>query len=104
MRVISHTAEEVRELRRALKLTQQQLADRLGVSRRTIIRGEQRGIEVPWYSSGSIDRYELTRTWGLAVKEAADRPHSRDRVSVTSRGSSRSDTHRRISAKVSRQG
>lgn len=38
-------ATELVELRSRLSLTQQQLADRLGVSRRTIIRGEQRGID-----------------------------------------------------------
>jgi DNA-binding XRE family transcriptional regulator len=72
MRVITHSAETVRELRRTLKLTQGQLAQLLGVSRRTIIRGEQRGLEVPWYSSGSIDRYELSRLWELAQQQAAD--------------------------------
>lgn len=77
MRVITKKADEVRELRRALSLTQQQFADRLGVARRTIIRGEQRGLEVPWYSTGSIDRYELSRLWDLAVKEAADRAQVR---------------------------
>lgn len=77
MRVITKKADEVRELRRALGLTQQQFADRLGVTRRTIIRGEQRGLEVPWYSTGSIDRYELSRLWDLAVKEAADRAQAR---------------------------
>jgi transcriptional regulator with XRE-family HTH domain len=62
----------VRELRRALNLTQREFAQLLGVSRRTIIRGEQRGLEVPWYSSGSIDRYELSRLWNLAEQRAAD--------------------------------
>jgi hypothetical protein len=74
----------VRELRRALNLTQREFAQLLGVSRRTIIRGEQRGLEVPWYSSGSIDRYELSRLWNLAEQRAADLRQSRDRQSVTS--------------------
>ena len=73
MRVITRSAEEVRAIRRTLELTQAELAERLQVSRRTIIRGEQRGLEVPWYSTGNINRYELSRLWDLAQKEAADR-------------------------------
>lgn len=40
-------AETVRELRRRLSLTQSEFAERLGVARRTVIRGEQRGLEIP---------------------------------------------------------
>lgn len=38
-------AVTVRTLRKRLCLSQQQFAERLGVSRRTVIRGEQRGLE-----------------------------------------------------------
>jgi ribosome-binding protein aMBF1 (putative translation factor) len=84
MRVITHSAETVRELRQTLGLTQREFAQLLGVSRRTIVRGEQRGLEVPWYSSGSIDRYELSRLWNLAEQQASDLRQSGDRQNVTS--------------------
>ena len=38
-------ASVVRTLRKRLCLSQQRFAERLGVSRRTVIRGEQRGLE-----------------------------------------------------------
>jgi hypothetical protein len=45
-------AEHVRELRRRLSLSQGEFAERLGVTRRTVIRGEQRGLELPLGSWG----------------------------------------------------
>jgi ribosome-binding protein aMBF1 (putative translation factor) len=41
-------AADVSTLREALGLSQAQLAAQLGVSRRTIIRGELRGMEIPF--------------------------------------------------------
>lgn len=42
----------MRELRRRLSLTQDEFAAALGVTRRTVIRGEQRGLELPLGSWG----------------------------------------------------
>jgi len=39
---------EVLRIRMLLNMTQEQLAAELGVHRRTVIRGEARGIEIPW--------------------------------------------------------
>ena len=101
MRVITHSADEVRALRRTLGLTQTELARRLEVSRRTIIRGEQRGIEIPWYSTSDY-RHVLYSKWRELQQLAADLLHSRDRESVTSRGAAGGDTQKkRIRAKVS---
>lgn len=40
-------AAEVRNLRARLELSQREFAEELGVSHRTIVRAEQRGLEVP---------------------------------------------------------
>lgn len=61
MRVITVDASELIRVRRRLQLTQAEFAERLGVSRRTVIRGESRGIEVPWFSSS--DRDSLRDRW-----------------------------------------
>lgn len=82
MRVITRTADQVRDLRRALSLTQKEFAARLQVSRRTIIRGEQRGIEIPWYSTSDL-RVGLYKLWGDLEVLAADRARAGDRQSVT---------------------
>jgi len=47
------TPEEIRRLRRAADLTQEELADRVGVARQTVIAWEQ-GVHEP-----SPDRMEL---------------------------------------------
>jgi hypothetical protein len=73
VRCVHQTAEEVRELRRALFLTQRQFAQALGVSRRTVIRGEQRGLEVPWFSASNTGRHDLHERWCALQAQAADR-------------------------------
>lgn len=59
-------------VRAVLKLSQGEFAERLGLSRRTVIRGEQRGIELPptWGQPAG----GLRDKWHAAAKEAeADR-------------------------------
>lgn len=85
MRVITHSAADVRALRRALRLTQKQFAAELGVARRTVIRGEQRGLEIPWYSSSDF-RHVLHAAWDSLQKRAADAARA------LKAASSRSDT------------
>lgn len=51
-------AGALRELRARLRVSQLGMASLLGVSRRTIIRGEQRGMEAAYFSD-TIDRWEL---------------------------------------------
>lgn len=41
-------AAEVRRVRAALKMTQAEFATALDITPRTVIRGEARGLEVPW--------------------------------------------------------
>lgn len=41
-------AIEVRRVRAALKMTQVEFAAALDITPRTVIRGEARGLEVPW--------------------------------------------------------
>jgi DNA-binding XRE family transcriptional regulator len=54
-------AAEVRRVRAALELTQAQLAAALGVSRRTVIRGEARGMDIPW--RGDSSRAGVRAAW-----------------------------------------
>jgi transcriptional regulator with XRE-family HTH domain len=70
-------AAQVCAVRKVLKLSQAELAERLGVSRRTIIRGERRGIELPsrygWGRPADFDkspRGQLPGKWAAALKEA----------------------------------
>lgn len=46
-------AADVSTLREVLGMTQAQLASELGVSVRTIIRGELRGMEISWRSDSA---------------------------------------------------
>src|SRR5712671_6310735 len=62
-------AERVRDLRRQLSLTQAEFAERLGVTRRTVIRGEQRGLEIPWRSG---PRGSVWDAWVCLQAAAAD--------------------------------
>lgn len=57
----------MRELRRRLRLTQAAFAERLGVSVRTVIRGEQRGLEIPWRSDS---RDGVREAWAALQREA----------------------------------
>jgi DNA-binding XRE family transcriptional regulator len=50
MRTIHFDADQVNALRSKLQLTQAGMAKLLHVSRRTIVRAEQRGMEAPWFS------------------------------------------------------
>lgn len=61
MRVITVDASELIRVRRRLQLTQAEFAARLGVSRRTVIRGELRGIELPWGPWN--ERWPLRERW-----------------------------------------
>lgn len=65
-RQIDVGAPEFACVRAVLKLSQGEFAERLGVSRRTVIRGEQRGIELPpsWTQrepGGLRDKWETAR-------------------------------------------
>lgn len=90
-------AEHVRDLRRRLGLTQLEFAARLGVHVRTIIRGEQRGLELPlgeWGPRGDVwkrwvelqsapavfdgDRHELGRSSKCHVPRPKARTAGRD--------------------------
>jgi hypothetical protein len=64
-------AETVIALRQALSLSQGDFARRLGVSRRTVIRGELRGLELPLGPWGS--RGHIFTAWSELQAEAADR-------------------------------
>jgi DNA-binding XRE family transcriptional regulator len=50
MRTTHFTADQVKQLRTDLAVSQATLARLLTVSRRTIVRAEQRGLEAPWHS------------------------------------------------------
>jgi transcriptional regulator with XRE-family HTH domain len=63
-------AGEVTALRAALRLKQSELARRLGVTRRTVIRGEQRGLEIPSTYDDS-PRKAVGEAWRELKAEAA---------------------------------
>jgi DNA-binding XRE family transcriptional regulator len=73
-REVSVPAAEVITVRKCLKLSQAELAERLCVSRRTIIRGEKRGIELPskymWRGTATDARSKIRPAWEAARKEA----------------------------------
>lgn len=75
-RTIDVNAAEFAAVRATLKLSQGEYAERLGISRRTVIRGERRGIELPSRYSYSAQankaegRDGLRDRWGAALKEA----------------------------------
>lgn len=77
-RTIDVPAAQVAAVRATLKLTQAEFAERLGISRRTVIRGECRGIELPSVFSyhrrrnglGDNPAAKLRDTWAAALKEA----------------------------------
>lgn len=93
-------AEDVRALRFSLQLTQAQFAARLGVSKRTVIRGEQRGLELPWTEYGP--RGNVWIAWKAMQLEAADRAAAgRSVKSHPAPDLEASDTLSRIAAKVS---
>lgn len=62
-------AADVIEVRSALRLKQSELAKRLGVTRRTVIRGEQRGLEIP-YRLGDSPRKAVGEAWHALELEA----------------------------------
>ena len=103
MRVITTKATDLRRVRLQLRLTQEQFAGRLGISRRSVIRGEVRGLEIPWYSAGETGRNELLARWE-ALKQEADRAVLERPRSVTSEDLERwaRDRSRRLPAEVSR--
>lgn len=63
-------AADVTAVRTALHLTQRELATRLGVTRRTVIRGEQRGLEIP-SSYGDSPRKAVGEAWRELKAQAA---------------------------------
>lgn len=69
-------AERVRLVRETLGLSQGQFASALGVARRTVIRGEQRGLDIPWYRPDST-RGRVLEAWKRLEQQAADRPRAR---------------------------
>lgn len=76
-RVIDVQAPEFAAVRLTLGLSQGAFAARLGISRRTAIRGEQRGIELPsryGMQNGTPQRRALLETWEAARKEAQTDP------------------------------
>jgi hypothetical protein len=76
-RVIDVQAPEFAAVRLTLGLSQGAFAARLGISRRTAIRGEQRGIELPsryGMQSGTPARRALLETWEAARKQAQADP------------------------------
>lgn len=94
-RNIDVSAAEFATVRAVLKLAQGEFAERLGVSRRTVIRGEQRGIELPpSWKSREGDRGGLRGKWDAARTEAESRPA--DYVAAA-----KSDTIAEILAKMS---
>jgi hypothetical protein len=104
-RVIDVQPHEFATVRAVLKLSQGEFAERLGLSRRTVIRGEQRGIELPgryrhYYmqergQAGQDDlRAQVREKWEAARKEARA-----DRVRYLE--AARSDTIAKILANVS---
>lgn len=70
--------EHVRALRDALHLSQDQFAAALGVTRRTVIRAEQRGLELPWLPDSP--RRAVWEAWVRLQAEAADRLRARSRA------------------------
>ena len=100
MRYCEIDAERVRSLRVTLCLSQDELAARLGVTRRTIIRGEQRGLELPWRPDSP--RAHVYKAWRELQEEALRSPlnssiakKSRDTLPAIVRKKSRSPTARR---------
>lgn len=81
MRSTTIESEDVWRVRKQLGITQTAMAKRLGVSRRTIIRGEQRGLEIPHGN----ERGGLRDRWNQLVR-AADAVGEGRGLSVTSRG------------------
>lgn len=77
-RTIDVRPAEFAAVRATLKLSQLEFAERLGISRRTVIRGERRGIELPsaWsyhrrrHGLGDNPAAKLRDTWAAALKEA----------------------------------
>jgi DNA-binding XRE family transcriptional regulator len=110
VRTIDVPADEVRRVRSLLMLSQAELAARLGVSRRTIIRGEERGMETPWWSRNP-ERSELRKRWNEVKAEAETKSPmaaatGKVRIGDTARISNVSraaggDTSRRIHGEVS---
>lgn len=77
-------AENVRALREGLHLTQSEFAERLRVTRRTVIRGEQRGLELPLGSWGP--RGHVWEAWAELQRQLAKpaiASSSADRLNVT---------------------
>jgi DNA-binding XRE family transcriptional regulator len=68
-------AAEVTRVRTALNLSKAQFASALGVARRTVIRGEERGLELPWRPDST--RAAVWDAWGRLAAEAADRQRAR---------------------------
>jgi transcriptional regulator with XRE-family HTH domain len=78
MRLVTYGPDDVRGLRSALCLSQEELAKRLGVTRRTVIRAEQRGIEIPWRPDSP--RAAVYAAWAQLQEEAARSPLRFDRL------------------------
>lgn len=96
-RMIDVGAAEFATVRAVLKLSQGEFAERLGVSRRTVIRGEQRGIELPpSWKSREGERDGLRGKWDAARDEAEKRPA--DYVAAA-----KSDTIAKILAELSHE-
>jgi hypothetical protein len=68
-------AADVLSLRAALGLSQGDFAAALGLSRRTVIRAEARGLELPWRPDSS--RGEVLERWGQLRRQAGDRQRPR---------------------------
>lgn len=63
---------DVLRVRMLLNMTQEQLAAELGVHRRTVIRGESRGLEIPWRNDSR--RKIVREVWQqLQARAAAQR-------------------------------
>lgn len=93
----------VKRVRAELGLTQEQFAARLGVTRRTIIRGEQRGLAIPYWSNN-----ETRKAWDAAVaaaKAKAEPPAPAAKAKTSRRKKSRDTARPRSSStsKVSRR-
>jgi hypothetical protein len=77
-RNIDVNAAEFATVRATLGDSQGQFAERLGVSRRTVIRGEQRGIEMPrsygWGRQPDSTRGQLADKWKAAREQAERHP------------------------------
>jgi DNA-binding transcriptional regulator YiaG len=64
-------AADVSTLRAKLGMTQAQLAAELGVAIRTVMRGEARGMEIPWHSGSS--RSDVAEAWSRLSARAHKR-------------------------------